>query len=251
MKILKEDQKLEKKTSDGREVVNVEGATRNLFTYSAPHSFVAEQFRIMRFGLLRQIKRKGMRSILVTSTMPQEGKTFVASNLAVSIAPEIEKETVLVDFDLRKPSIHEVFGLGRQAKGLSSFFEEGLPLTDVMLKTNIPNLSIIPSGPVSDRDSVYITTRKMTALRDAINSINQEYFFIIDAGPACIIADPLVISDVADGIILVVKAGHTKKSVVENSVKLIGKEKIAGVVLNYSESNPDVYRDYHRYYSKY
>lgn len=228
----------------------LKNSRKYLISYLHPSSFISEQFRVIRAVLLRYVREKGVRSILVTSTLPQEGKTFVSSNLAVSIAQEVQNHVLLVDSDLRNPTLHTTFGMKNTKKGLAMVFENRVSLPEVIYKTDIPNLSIIPAGYSAVKNTRVISRERMKSLLDEIKSLFPDCFIILDSGPIQLLADSLVMSEIVDGVVLVVKVGETQRNLVNKSAEIIGRERILGVVLNYCQMSGNVYHRYYKYYRK-
>jgi capsular exopolysaccharide synthesis family protein len=222
----------------------------DLFSLSQPSSFVSEQFRIIRTALLRLAKDRGTASILVTSALPQEGKTFIASNLAVSIARSVSNLILLIDGDLRNPSIHKVFGMSENKLGLSTILSTGISVSDVICETSMPNLSVVTSGPYLENQAESFFAEKMRHVIDEFKASHRGSFIIIDAGPAQLLAETSVMAEVVDGIVLVVKMGQTKRQLVNKTVELLGRDKVIGVILNYCDMPSNVYKRYYQYYSK-
>ncbi len=203
---------------------------------------------MIRTILLRLAKNNNFRTILVTSALPGEGKTFVSSNLAVTLAKEVTNNVILVDIDVRNSSLCALFGLSKEKTGLSSYFSKNIKISDVSYNTGIPNLTIIPSGQFPEKPSEVISREKIGRLLSAIKSQYGDCYIIIDSGPVQLLADTLVMAELVDGIVLVVKLGHTKKSMLKKTAETLGVNKIVGVVLNYCDLSVKVYKQYHNYY---
>jgi len=186
-----------------------------------------------------------MRTLLVTSTFPEEGKTTMASNLAISIAQGFDEHVLLVDADLRKPSLHEIFSL-KQNYGLVGFLENGNRLTEVLQKSGIQNLTILPSGKPPENPSKLIASAKMHQLIEDIKARYEDRFIIFDSTPLQQTSEPTILAKQVDGILLVVHAGKTDRELVKKTVDILGKDKILGVIFNHSSETIKSY--YHYYY---
>ena len=139
----------EKESSDViRTVFKNKDSDKNLVSLFEPQSFEAEQFKHLRTNILFPVSGKLPRSIMVTSAVPGEGKSFVASNLAVTIAQNIDKHVLLMDCDIRKPTIHSNFGFD-EVEGLTEYLSKDTPLSSLLLKTEINKLTILPGGKPS------------------------------------------------------------------------------------------------------
>ena len=180
-----------------------------------PHSEVAEAFRSLRSRMQFYTKDIKAPVILITSSMPQEGKTFTAINLA-SVYSLMGKKTVLVGFDLRRPKIYSDFGLDNE-QGVSTWLIGKDELQDVIKKTPYENLYIIPSGPIPPNPSELIALDKT----DELIKLLREKFecIIIDSSPIGIVSDTFHLATLADTCILITRRNLTLKSLLENTLK--------------------------------
>lgn len=202
-----------------------------LITHLAPQSFEASFFKVLKTNLLFPSKGKTPRSILVTSAIPGDGKSFVAANVSISIAQGIEEHVLLIDCDMRIPTVHRLFGL-TQSPGLSDFLRADDDLGSYLLKTPIEKLSILPSGKVASNPTELIAAAKMRALLDQVKTRYDDRYIVIDSPPPSIAPETVTIAQQVDGVILVVRSGKTPRNAVTDVIEKIGKEKIMGVVLN-------------------
>jgi exopolysaccharide/PEP-CTERM locus tyrosine autokinase len=203
----------------------------NLVTLLDPLSYEAEQFKMLRTNLFYPVSGKVPRSILVTSTVPGEGKSFVASNLAVAIAQDIDRYVLLVDCDLRQPKIHTQFGFG-ETPGLSDYLTNGSDLKDLLLNTQINKLSILPAGVRPPNPAELLSSEKMAALLEEITQRYRDRMIIIDSPPPKLTAESSFLARKVDGIILVINYGKTRREDVKDLVVKLGKHKILGSVIN-------------------
>jgi exopolysaccharide/PEP-CTERM locus tyrosine autokinase len=184
---------------------------------------------------------------MVTGAQPMDGKSLVAANLAVSIAQGMDHHVLLVDCDLRRPSLHKSFRL--QAKqGLREYLEEGNVLAPYLLKTPVEKLTLLPAGQPSSSPSELLGSEKMQLLIQELKGRYPDRFIIIDSPPAHFTAESSSLFSMMDGVLLVVRAGKTSRKPVEDAITLIGREKIIGVVFNASIEVERDYRYYYRYY---
>jgi capsular exopolysaccharide synthesis family protein len=182
-----------------------------------PSSYIAEAFRSLRSRMQFLTKEVKAPVILITSSMPEEGKTFTAINLA-SAYSLIGKKTLIVDFDLRKPKIYTDFGLGND-KGVSSWLIGKDKLEDIIMDTNYKNLSIIPAGPIPPNPSELIVLEKTNEL---LRLLKEKYeCIIIDSSPIGIVSDVFHLATLADTCILVIRQNMTLKDLLENTIKEI------------------------------
>jgi len=222
----------------------------NLFLLKDPHSVAAEQFRILRSLVFNFNKSHNLRTILITSCLPEEGKSTVSSNLAICIARSVNQYTLLVDCDLRKPSIHKIFDLNG-GPGLSDYLNQDITLSQTLNKTEIDKLTIIPAGNHPDNPSELLSSEKMKHLVQEVKAKYNDRYIIFDSTPVNQTSEPAILAEQVDGIILVVRAGKTDRELAARTVDHLGKEKILGVVFNMAqEPIKSRYYNYNYYYSQ-
>jgi capsular exopolysaccharide synthesis family protein len=185
------------------------------------------------------------RTILITSSQPYEGKSFIASNLAVSIAQGFEKHVILVDADLKHPSLQKIFNL-KSKEGLSDFIiNEKLELSNLIHKTMVSKLSVLTAGTCYENSSEILSSELMRLFIQELKYRYSDRYVIIDSPPAKI-SETLALVNQVDGVILVVKTGKTDINLVKNICENIGREKIIGIVMNYYKQN---IKNYYSYYN--
>ena len=184
---------------------------------------------------------------MVTSAFPGEGKTFVASNLAASIAMGTDEQVLLIDCDLKKPSIHEVFGRNR-TEGVYEYLDRKKELDELILETKVQGLSMLSAGKVSARPSESGSSPAMERFMKEIKQRFRDWVVIIDTAPISVSAGTRVIAKYVDAIVFVVMAQKWPRKEIQRSMESLGKEKILGVIFNGYEHGMHGYR---KYYSKY
>lgn len=207
----------------------------------APKSIDAEAYRSLRSNIEYSSFDDEYRVIVVTSSVPGEGKSTTSGNLAIALA-QSGNSVLLVDCDMRKPSIHKKFKISNAAGTAELLLRKKL-FEEVANKYN-ENLTIITAGKIPPNPSEMLASRAMTAF---IEEMKKEFkYIILDTPPLQAVTDAQVLSTKADGILLVVKAGSTKKDAVLNSVDLIEKVhgKVIGIVLNGVENKKNNYYYY-------
>jgi capsular exopolysaccharide synthesis family protein len=168
----------------------------------------------------------------------------------VSISKEIHSNAILVDGDLRRPGIH--LAKSQSNKGLSSYLSNGVPLSEILINSEIEKLRVILAGASTRKSSELLRSRKMGELLQALKEFGDNTYIVIDSPPIIATADPSLLSKMVDGIILVVRAGHTSRESVQSAIKSIDREKIIGVVFNQTDIKPSAYSsEYYRYYQYY
>lgn len=223
---------------------------RGLICSKQPTSIVTESCRALRTSIIFSTPEdKPLKTILVTSCLPQEGKSFISANLAI-IFSQINERIVLVDVDMRKPKLHKTFNL-THASGLSAYLVGSSSLDAIIRPSAIPNLHIIPCGAIPPDPTELLTSAKLNLL---IEELKKKYDrIILDSPPVLVSADTLLLANKVDGVILVIKGAHTKlNEVISVKKKLVeAKGKILGVVVNNLEpEKEDRYYYYHYDYGK-
>ena len=207
-----------------------------------PKSIAAESYRTLRTNIQYSSFDKEYRTILVTSSEPGEGKSTTVGNLALSLAHG-DKKVLVIDCDLRKPSIHKKFKISN-AVGLSDVIVGKKDLNNVLNKYN-KNLFILTSGKIPPNPSEMLSSKTMTLL---LEKLKETYdYIILDTPPVQAVTDAQVLSAKSDGTIIVVKAGKTKKDSVNSSLGLLKKvnANIIGTVLNSVDNSRNKYYYYY------
>lgn len=207
----------------------------------APKSIDAEAYRSLRSNIEYSSFDDEYRVIVVTSSVPGEGKSTTAGNLAIALAQSGNK-VLLVDCDMRKPSIHKKFKISNAA-GTAELLLRKKSFEEVANDYN-ENLTIITAGKIPPNPSEMLASRAMTAF---IKEMKKEFkYIILDTPPLQAVTDAQVLSTKADGVLLIVRAGSTKREMVFNSVDLIKKVqgKVIGTVLNGVENKKNNYYYY-------
>ncbi|MDP2924562.1 MAG: polysaccharide biosynthesis tyrosine autokinase [Candidatus Omnitrophota bacterium] len=226
-----------------------ERADAGLVTLRHPKSVISEAFRMLRNNIKFLDTDKKIKSLVITSPSPKEGKSFICANLAIVMAGAGER-IVLIDADLRRPVIHKYFNI-ENTKGLSNFLIGEESLQDIKVyNSNLENLKVIPSGPIPSNPNELLGTRRM---HDLIVRLNEENnIVIIDSPPILAVSDSLILSAKADGTILVIFANSTTKDSGVRTKLLLKNTgaNILGSVLNGVEgTRGGYYYCGHEYYS--
>lgn len=213
-----------------------------LISHFNPKSPIAEAYRQLRTNIQFSSLDNPVRTLVVTSTSPDEGKTTTLANLAVTIA-QTESRVTLVDCDLRKPSVHELFGLASEP-GLTSVLlgAEEIPYQDC----GIPNLRILTAGPLPPNPSELLGSRRMSEVIARLKS--EADYVLFDTPPVVIVTDAAVLATRVDGVLLVISAGKTRRELAQRAKGLLEKVNapLLGVVLN----NVKLEAKVHDYYGR-
>jgi capsular exopolysaccharide synthesis family protein len=202
---------------------------------------------MLRTKLLVLARERSIRSILVTSAEPLDGKSLVAANLAVSIAQGINDYVLLVDCDIRSPSAHKIFNLNAQA-GLHEYLKDGTSVDPFLVGTSQKKLTVLPGGRPPPNPSELLCSIKMRALVEELRSRYDDRFVIFDSPPGQFMAETAFLARMMDGILLVVRHGKTPRRLIDTTLENIGRDKILGVVFNASDECRRDYYYYYRYY---
>ncbi|MGB2705781.1 MAG: polysaccharide biosynthesis tyrosine autokinase [Candidatus Omnitrophota bacterium] len=209
---------------------------------------IFEAIRNIRTNIIFSAPKESLKNILITSAIPQEGKSFLASYLAFAFAKNGVK-TLIIDADVRKPNMHRLFNFER-SPGLTNILAEGMLAEDVIKKTNFENLWVLTSGSKTPSPLELMGSLKMKALVKEFSSKFEK--IIIDTPPSLLLSDALVLSKISDATILVAKSGGVSKEAI-NKIKerFTPDGKILGVILNFFEVKKHSYYYKYRYYHKY
>jgi polysaccharide biosynthesis transport protein len=211
-----------------------------------PRSNISEAYRTLRTNILFSRADAEPRVLLVLSTVAQEGKTTTAVNLATVMA-QYGYKVVLIDGDFHRPQIRKLFGI-RQEEGMSNLLVGNKKLSETLFQTKIPNLFVIPAGRIPPNPSEILGSRAMHVLME---TLKQDFkMIIIDSPPLAGVSDSMVTAKVADGIVLVVRAGATARAIVQSALESlygIGAQ-VLGAVLNCYDATTDGYYYSRHYY---
>ncbi len=214
----------------------------------APKSPAMEAYRVLRTNLDFSGVGKKIQTLLVTSSVMGEGKTTTVSNLGTVYA-DSGKKTVIVDLDMRKPTIHKLFGITAE-NGISSVLTGQVPLKDVIVKSDIENLYIVPCGFRPPNPSELLDSQKT---HDTIKELCEEFdMVIIDSPPSIAITDAAIISTYVDSTLLVVSAGNVEYNEVSatlGNLKSVGANVVGVVMNNLKKKKKGGYYYYYYYYN--
>lgn len=232
-----------KKTEQRLQKEQIQGTT--LISYMDPKSLNAEQFRTIRTNIEFAQLDKTLKNLLVSSSIPAEGKSTVASNLAYVIA-QTDKRVLLVDADLRKPTVHRTFKLNNE-QGLTTLLSNAdLKFNQVVQHSRDLNLYFLPSGPIPPNPSEILGSGRMTVLMQELG----QYFDVVvyDAPPITAVTDPQILATKVDGVVMVVRQGYTRKEEVKKAKEALDNvnANILGYVMNGKELSESA--GYYAYY---
>jgi capsular exopolysaccharide synthesis family protein len=176
------------------------------------------------------------KTILVTSAVPREGKTFVTANLGVSLAQGLDQHALLVDCDLRRPALGRMFGMS-DGLGLAEYLRDNVGLENTISRTAVERLSILRSGKPPVNPAELLVSSRMSALVEELSSRYEDRLIIFDSPPFQMAAESIVLAGKGDAVIRVVRQGGAGKPQIQKLVERLGAERILGVVFNAYSSN--------------
>ena len=221
-----------------------------LITQSRPQSQMAESYRALRTSLLLTSLGSPPKTILITSALPREGKTTTSINTAIVLAQKGVR-VLLVDADLRRPSIHKALGLGPRA-GLSNVLTGGATLQQATIRSSLlPNLFILPAGTPPPNPAELMASAQMAGL---LAELREQYdHIVVDTPPTLSVTDSVVLSTRADAVVLVIRSSQTTKPALRRSREILAQvnARVAGVLLNAVNLDSADYYYYYEYQGKY
>ncbi len=225
---------------------NKDGTQHDLVVHDLPKAAVAECLRAIRTNLLFMSPEKPLKSIMITSSGPQEGKSTTATSLAITMANSGGR-VLLVDADMRRPRLHRVFGLANKA-GLSSLILGEGSLSEVIQPTRVPGLSVLPCGPVPPNPAELLHTQAFQRLLAEMSGAYDRV--IIDSPPVGVVADAVVMGTQVYGTVVVLKAGQTNREAARQAVRQLRdvNANVVGGLLNDLDITDQKYGQYYYYY---
>jgi receptor protein-tyrosine kinase len=214
------------------------------FALPVDQSALAEELRLIKRPLLAAAFARGPHEvensnlIMVTSANPDEGKTFIATNLALSMASEHDVHVLLIDADVANPSIPDVLGFEAETGLVDVVSDASIDLADVLIRTNIENLAILPSGRPRPGASELLASARMTRFVNDIAKRYADRVIIFDSPPMLARSEAMVLAQHVGQLVFVVEAERTSRTAVSEALNMIGPAKLGGVVLNKTPQIP-------------
>jgi protein-tyrosine kinase len=213
---------------------------------------LAQEYRHIKRPLIDDALRRGAtalpngHAILVASALPGDGKSFTSLNLAFSMALEKDISVLLVDADLPRPHLSRVLGVGGEPGLIDALRDEALDVESLILRTDVPGLSILPAGPPSDTATEHLASKRMETLVRRLGERDLNRIVLLDSPPLLLTTESRVLSSVAGQVVLVVSAGSTPQQAVLDAIDLIGEGKKISLILNQcdTESRAGYYQQY-------
>jgi capsular exopolysaccharide synthesis family protein len=219
-------------------------------TLEEPKAAASEAFRMLRTGLLFAATQRELKTILVTSANPGEGKTATVANLAVVLA-QANKRVIAVSADLRKPRLHRFFGM-KNDQGLTHVLAGEIESHEALLHPGGDHLGVLASGPVPGNPAEVLTSEAMGELLSKLKEVAD--FVLLDLPPVLAVSDALALAPFADGVILVADAEHTSRHAVaqaRHQLDQVNAHVIGAMLNNFDPSRARAYPYYYQYYYTY
>lgn len=204
--------------------------------WNGRNEIAGEEYRKLRSLVVKLTRGETFHNtLLVTSTVSGEGKTLTSINLALALAQEYDHTVLLVDADLRKPSVHEVLGLKPEV-GLVHCLKENVPLSQALVKTGLGKLVVLPAGGIIDDPVELLASSRMKEIIRELKTRYPDRYILFDAPPVLPVADAQVLAQIVDGVLFVVREGGPKMEHIAEALKGLEGANILGAVYNDAES---------------
>lgn len=211
-------------------------AAAGYLTPETPRARIADEFRVVKRPLLARIEatagQPGSNLLMVSSSLPGEGKTFVSINLAISLAMELDKTVLLVDADVSRPSVLKRLGLPQAPGLLDLLTDPAVGVSDVMLRTNIPKLSLLPAGRPQGRATELLASEAMRRLLDELSNRYADRILLFDSPPLLPSTESRVLATRMGQVVLVVEADNTSQKTVEQALATLEQCPAVSLLLN-------------------
>ena len=224
---------------------------RHLVSLTAPASFAAEQYQGLRLTIERLSRARDVKVIAVSSPAAGDGKTITSINLAAALARGSDDRVLLVDADLRRPSVARLLALTDAARGLADTLGRGgATLAEVIKPSRLPNLSVLPAGTARGGVSEIL---RSPLLEDLLRNARRTYaYVVVDTPPLLPVFDSALLAKLVDGVLLVVSANQTPRKLLGEALNMLDSSKVLGIVFNRDERPLfGYYNSYNRYYREY
>jgi protein-tyrosine kinase len=209
---------------------------QNMTTPDGERTPVSESFRRIKRHILANVSNPdappGTNLVMITSSLPKEGKTFCTINLAISLAMEMDRRVLLVDADVLRPSVSGALGIRLAEKGLMDVLLDGIDLSDVLCNTNIEKLSLLPAGRRHSHASELLASDAMRAMLKEMAERYSDRIIIFDSPPLLATTESCVLAGLMGQVLVVVEAGQTTEATLREALGRIESNNVVGVMLN-------------------
>lgn len=223
-----------------------------MVTFNAPDSPVAEQYRKLKTLILQMTRDEFRNTVLVTSAVSGEGKSLTCANLAVMLAREYAQTVLLIDADLRRPSLQTYLGM-RPLLGLSDCLEDRIDVGRAIMKAGLPKLSFLAAGRKVANPSELLSSYRMKEFIEEVKNRYRDRYIIIDTPPALLYAETQAMSALVDGVVAVVREGAATLKDVRDMMDILKGTPTLAVVFNDVSSaslEGSYYSSYEKYYKR-
>lgn len=222
---------------------------QSILDYYKFDSVIGTELRRLLHNVTRPVKGSVPRSLLITSAVSGEGKSTIASMLAITSAHHKKRKTLLIDSDLRRPVIHRMFNVSNE-RGFADLMTESADFESTLKSTPLDNLWILPAGTVEGDPTDMMREEIVKKIIERAEFSFENVF--VDCAPVIPVSDPVIIASSVDGVVMVIRAGKTQKEVVQRACDIVVKAdaEIIGLVLNNVQGALPYYYDY-KYYGQY
>jgi capsular exopolysaccharide synthesis family protein len=212
------------------EVLNISvSAESHLMSLPDSESPANEAFHLLGVRLRHMRRQRPLKKVLITSTIPQEGKSMVAANLACTLALRTQQKVLLLEGDIRRPTQSKIFGIGSKP-GICAWLDGERPLINCLYRLAEPGIWILPAGVSTGNSLELLQSGRVTPMMEQLT--NWFDWVVIDSPPILPLADTSVWTNMADGILLVTRQGTTQKRQLQRGLEALGPQKLIGALLN-------------------
>lgn len=244
-------------SKDNQVVINWKAlAAEGFIDQNDTKSQLAEEFRVIKRPLVNNIQGGEANGIsrpnliLICSSLPGEGKTFVSINLALSIANELDKSVLLIDADVERPSVSKQLGI-KQSPGLIEYLEsDKINFSDILLKTDLSNLNVIPAGKRHKYSTELLSSQRMYLFAEEVSRRYKDRVVIFDSPPLLVATQAQILAELVGQVVLVIAAEETPQNVVNESISKLANCDVVMTLLNKTKKELDLY-GYNYGYGKY
>ncbi len=234
---IRAEEKLEEQPKRTKSVMNGKWDER-LSKAVNDDGYLPEVFKTLRSRILHPLDAVPVpKTILVTSAIPKEGKSFVTANLGISLAHGMDQHCLLVDCDLRKPALANLFGTSNNV-GLVDYLRDDVALPKLIEKTSVKTLSLLTSGKSPANPAELLGSTRMSALVEELSGRYDDRIIIFDSPPLLVAAESSVLAGQVDAVIIVVRQSCSGKAQIQKLIDIIGPDRIMGIVFNDQDVNP-------------
>jgi capsular exopolysaccharide synthesis family protein len=206
-----------------------------LVCYTDRATPTAEAFRLLSVRLRELRQTRTLNKLLITSTVPREGKSTMAANLACTLAQKKEEKVLLLEGDIRRPTLSKIFGLGGSVSGICQLLQGDCALTDCIYQLEGTGIWIMPAGTTPATPLELLQSKKLSPLIDQLAELFN--WLIVDSPPVLPLADTSIWSQMVDGILLVTRHGTTEKNQLKRGLQALEPSKVIGALLNGSQAS--------------